>query len=127
MKTFQSILLFIIAVILGWITIPIGLVSSFFIFIYKANIAGWWNKLGEYFLIFSIAIDVAGNVALGPLFNLIMIKKNGYKFGNRKETISSVLGKNKKLNTLTKKGLILSNILDKIDPNHVLDSIDNNV
>jgi hypothetical protein len=127
MKTFQSILLFIIAVILGCITIPIGIVSSFFIFIYKANIAGWWNKLGEYFLIFSIAIDVAGNVALGPLFNLIMIKKNGYKFGNRKETISSVLGKNKKLNTLTKKGLILSNILDKIDPNHVLDSIDNNV
>jgi hypothetical protein len=127
MKTFQSILLFIIAVILGCITIPIGIVSSFFILIYKANIAAWWNKLGEYFLIFSIAIDVAGNVALGPLFNLIMIKKNGYKFGNRKETISSVLGKNKKLNTLTKKGLILSNILDKIDPNHVLDSIDNNV
>lgn len=127
MKTIKSILLFIIAIILGCITIPLGMFSSFILLFLKANFKVWWNRIGEYFLIFAIAIDVAGNVALAPLFNLLMIKKNGYKFGNRKETISSALGKNKKLNTLTKKGLLLSNILDKIDPNHIFDSIDNQV
>lgn len=124
METLKNIGLFIIAIILGCITIPIGFISSLFITIYKRNIKAWWNRIGQYFLILAITIDIFGNVALEPLFNLILIKKEGYKFGNRKETISSVLGKNKKQNTLTKKGIKLSNLLDRIDPNHVLNSID---
>lgn len=70
------------------------------------------------------SIDVLGNVVCSELFNQVLINKNGYKFGNRKETISSCIGKNKRADTLTKIGLILSAILDFIDKNHSLDSID---
>lgn len=127
MRTLLNFGLLILAIILGAITIPIGSIANIFILMIKGNVKAWWNRLGDYFLIFAIAIDVTGNVSLGPLLNLIAIKKDGYKFGNRKETISSALGKNKKMNTLTKFGLYLSNLLDRIDPNHVLNSIDINV
>ena len=57
------------------------------------------------------------------LFNDILIKIGGYKFGNRQETISSVLGKNQRSNTLTRAGRILRFILDFIDKDHCLNSI----
>ena len=65
-----------------------------------------------------------GNVVLQHLLNLLWIKKEGYKFGNRDETISSVLGKNKQLNMLTGFGKGIDKSLDFIDPNHSLNSID---
>ena len=52
-------------------------------------------------------------------------KPNGYKFGNSKETISSALSKNKRDGTLSRTGKLLAWILDKIDKNHVLKSINN--
>ena len=127
MRTLTNFGLLLISIILGAITIPIGFAANFVILFIKANFKAWWRRLGDYFLIFAVAIDVTGNVALGPLLNLILITKGGYKFGNRKETISSVLGKNKKTMTLKPLGSWLSNVLDKIDPNHVLNAIDNNV
>ena len=59
-----------------------------------------------------------GNVILAPLFNKIMIKRNGYKFGDEDETISYVLGRNQITETLSKCGNLLANLLDWIDPNH---------
>ena len=53
-----------------------------------------------------------------------MGKKRGYKFGNRDETISSALGRNKRLGTLTRFGIFIDKILDKLDPDHSLNSID---
>ena len=70
------------------------------------------------------SIDILGNVVCSALFNQVLINKNGYKFGNRKETISSVIGKKKRAGTLSKTGLFLSSILDFLDKNHSLDSID---
>lgn len=58
------------------------------------------------------------------LFNQLLICKGGYKFGNRDETISSVLGKNVELNTLSKLGQLLNSILDFIEAGHSLNSID---
>jgi len=72
-------------------------------------------------------IDVFANVNAAELFNDIFIKKGGYKFGNPNETISSVLGKNQRDKTLTRAGRFLRRILDKIEPNHCLDSINKNV
>ena len=59
-----------------------------------------------------------GNVILAPLFNQIMIKRNGYKFGDEDETISYVLGRNQITETLSKCGNLLANFLDWIDHNH---------
>lgn len=56
---------------------------------------------------------------------LFLLEMGGYKFGNPKETISSVIGKNQRDNTLSIAGMILRVMLDKIDKNHCLKSINN--
>jgi 8-oxo-dGTP pyrophosphatase MutT (NUDIX family) len=58
------------------------------------------------------------------LLNAVWIKKGGYPFGNRDETISSAIGRNKQEKTLTSFGRIIDRILDQLDPNHSLNSID---
>lgn len=76
-----------------------------------------------YFLSTAASIDIWANREFRTLWNATLIKKGGYHFGLQGETISSVLGKNKRDNTLSKTGKILANILDKIDKNHCYKSI----
>ena len=79
----------------------------------------------QYFLKMAISIDQLGNVVLQDLFNDILITtKSQHSFGDEDETLSSVLGKNKATQSLTKFGTLLANFLDWIDPNHVLNSIE---
>ncbi|WP_298473046.1 hypothetical protein [uncultured Maribacter sp.] len=117
---FIGILLFIISVILFLITGPLGLIYGFCHKLFKNGIIG----IGEYLLKIAISIDQLGNVLMQHLLNALWIKKGGYKFGNRDETISSAIGKNKQLNTLSSFGILIDKILDIIDPNHSLNSID---
>jgi hypothetical protein len=69
------------------------------------------------------AIDILGNVISANMFNDILIKSNGYRFGRRGETLSSVIGKNHIDNTLTWTGSVIRKTLDSIDTNHTLKSI----
>lgn len=75
------------------------------------------NKKG-YFKSSAINLDKYANREFRTLFNKTLIYKKGNQFGNINETISSVLGKNERDNTLTKTGKCLVWILDKIDKNH---------
>lgn len=75
----------------------------------------------------AVSIDATGNVVCGDLFNKILRKEGGAEFGKRKETISSVLGKNQLTGTLTKAGRILAAILDFIQKDHCFRSIDSHV
>lgn len=72
----------------------------------------------------AVSIDQMGNTIGAPLFNDIFIKVGGYKFGNTNETISSVIGKNYRDNTLSRCGKLLRRILDFMDDNHSLKSIE---
>jgi 8-oxo-dGTP diphosphatase len=119
-KPFIGLLMFILSIALSIITIPFGLLFGVFYTLYKSSIIG----LGEYFVKMAISIDQSGNVIIQHLFNTIWIKEDGYKFGNRDETISSVIGKNQIIGKLTYFGKLINNILDYIDPNHSLNSID---
>jgi hypothetical protein len=66
-----------------------------------------------------------GNVVCQHLFNYCLVKKESrYKFGNVDETISSVLGKNKLEKTLTILGIYLLSLLEFIDSNHGVKSIE---
>ena len=76
-----------------------------------------------YFKSSAVNLDRFGNSEFRTLFNLTLKKKEGYKFGNMEETISSVLGKNQKGNTLSFAGKVLVFILDTIDRNHCKKSI----
>ena len=53
----------------------------------------------------------------------MLINKEGFKFGNRKHTISYVIAKNKRTKTLTLLGCFIGNCLEIIDKNHLEDSI----
>lgn len=68
---------------------------------------------------------------IGVAHNGIQVSRLGvgyyqlpYKFGNIDETVSSVLGKNQNLGTLTKSGKWLNRLLSKFDPNHSIDAIE---
>ncbi|MEZ4968893.1 MAG: NUDIX hydrolase [Flavobacteriaceae bacterium] len=115
-----GILLFLISILLFIFTLPIGLLYGIFHGMFKKGIVG----LGEYLLKIAISIDQLGNVGMQHLLNLLWIKKGGYKFGNRDETISSALGRNNKLGTLTKFGSAIDKFLDFLDKDHSLNSID---
>ncbi len=119
-KPFIGPLLFFISIVLLIFTGPLGLIYGFFHTLFSRGLIG----MEEFLLKIAISIDQLGNVIMQHLLNLLWVKKGGYKFGNRDETISSVLGKNKQNNTLTGFGKSIDKILDFIDANHSLNSID---
>ena len=84
-----------------------------------------WKVLKGYFLESATDIDRFGNRNLRTLLNTTLITDKGYKFGDYRETISSVLGKNKLTKTLTTTGKVLCAILDFLDKNHCIKSIRN--
>ncbi|NND15420.1 MAG: hypothetical protein HKN89_03765 [Eudoraea sp.] len=117
---FIGLLLFLISLLLLVITGPLGFIYGFFHGLFTRG----FNGIGEYLLKIAISIDQIGNVLMQHLLNMLWVKKGGYLFGNRDETISSALGKNKAQGTLTGLGKMIDSILDFIDPNHSLNSID---
>ena len=82
-----------------------------------------WRVLDGYFFQTAIDIDRFGNRNLRTLLNLTLITEYGYRFGDERETISSVLGKNQRDYTLTVAGKLLAKLLDWIDKNHCEKSI----
>jgi hypothetical protein len=113
-----------ISLVLAGLLFPFGLIITFFINLYKRQWKLSFKRLDDQFLSIATSVDASGNVVCKDLFNLVLIQKGGYEFGKRKETISSVLGKNQRDGTLTTIGKSVAFILDKIDPNHCFNSID---
>ena len=104
--------LFLIAVVLGTLFLPFAILFVAFDSVF--------NLMGD----IALSIDMAGNVFLRRPMNYWLITDAGYKFGNRKETVSSVLGKNQRDNTLMPIGKWIAKVLDTIDPGHCKESID---
>ena len=118
-----EILLLLIAFILLIILLPIVIIYMFLKYLFtgrKRMITVWACRTAR-------SIDVFANVEASELFNDTLIKSGGYKFGNRQETISSVLGKNQMTDTLTRVGKGLRIILDCIEPGHCLTSINDDL
>jgi 8-oxo-dGTP diphosphatase len=106
---------FLLLIISAGLTAILGLFLLLFGAIYMAYV----GKSATYYLRLAIAIDAFGNVLGYPLFNLIFIKKDGYKFGNRRDTISYVLGMNKLAGKLWGGGIPLAWLLNKLDKDHL--------
>ena len=82
-------------------------------------------RSSDYFRDTAKTIDQYGNRDLRKLWNATLIRKQSTNhFGNIKETISSVLGKNQKDGTLTYTGKFLTLILDIIDKDHCKNAIE---
>ena len=120
-----NLLLLIVALALGIVLVPVGLmVGTLMSFLKKKWYRGIFY-LGQNFRVIAVSIDQLGNVACSHLFNLTLIKKESkHLFGNPDETISSVLGKNKLRNTLSRTGIILTKILGFFEKNHSIKSIE---
>lgn len=71
----------------------------------------------------ALGLDQIGNAVCRDMFNRLLIEEDGYKFGKVQETISSVLGKNQMLDTLSLWGWILVSILELFEEDHCLKSI----
>ena len=111
-KFFGGLFLFLIA----WaLFLPLSLLNFL-------AVAIKFKDLG-YFKSSAVNLDRFGNSEFRTLFNLTLRKKEGYKFGNMEETISSALGKNQQNGTLTRTGKALVWILDLLDRNHCKKSI----
>ena len=108
----MSFILFVVSII---VFLPLSVINIFLVILKGGNLSNYFKET-------AIDIDRFGNRNLRTLLNETL-QKNGYKFGDERETISSALGKNKRDKTLTKTGIIICNILDYLDKNHCINSI----
>jgi len=118
---FKSFSLFLIALLLLLITAPIGFVYA----LLRQLIFEKAKSLSLFFIELALVLDEAGNVVMQHLLNDALLVKNEhtYFFGNKKETISSVIGKNSLTGTLSTLGKALDAFLNLIDKGHALNSI----
>lgn len=72
----------------------------------------------------AISMDKLANVYFSFLLNLTLRKKGGYHFGNHRDTISEVIGRNRLDGTLTKAGVFVDAMLEIIDPGHSIKAIE---
>jgi hypothetical protein len=121
MPLFKSLLLFCIAFVLFFTTAPIGFLYA----VVRQSLVKRVHSLSVYFLELALALDNAGNVLMQHVLNDLLLIKNEktYLFGNKMETISSVIGKNLVTRTLSPLGLALNSFLHWIDKDHSLNSI----
>ena len=121
MPLWKNFLLFCIAMILFLITAPFGFLYA----VIRQSCIKSVNSLSVYFLELALALDNAGNVLMQHVLNdtLLIKNQNTYLFGNKMETISSVIGKNLVTHTLSPVGVLLNTFLHWVDKNHSLNSI----
>lgn len=115
-----GLLLFFVATILCMLIAPLGWIFGCVKLMFSGGVNGYNRKC-------ALSIDQTGNAICSELFNSVLIKKDGYLFGSPDETISSVLGKNYLQGTLTTTGKAINSILNSIEKNHTIKSIDNTV
>ena len=116
----MGIILYLVAIFLSLVLyIPATIYALF-----KIGIKSGFKGINAYFFKKAMSVDQFGNVWAKALFNDILIKKGGYKFGDEDETVSSALGKNKLRGTFKRTGTLIAFILDFIDPNHCIKSIE---
>lgn len=125
MKILSAVFLNVIAITLAIVLYPISVVYSILSMIYnKCDQTTWYL----YFYNAAIGLDESGNTVASRLFNDLLIHKDkGYHFGMPGETISSALGKNVERQTLKPLGSALNWLLNKIQANHSIISINNKI
>ena len=123
-KLLLSILLLTVAVLLFLLLLPFAIVWGIGASFWRRKFKNGTIEVADWFYAWAISIDQLGNVVCKELFNDALITPAGVEFGNPDETISSVLGKNKLKSTLTKTGKALDWLLNKLDPNHSINSIE---
>lgn len=127
----KSLVLFLIAGALSVVLLPLGIiwtVGEILVRIFSSDQKKSAFSKSIWFLtatLHSLALwlDQIGNAVCRDMFNRLLIEEDWYKFGKIQETISSVLGKNQMLDTLSLWGWILVSILELFEEDHCIKSI----
>lgn len=123
MRNVKSLLAFFLHLflfLLAWaLLLPLTLIT-YLVVCFKSSPKG-------YFIGTALNLDKFANREFRTLWNNVLIKKSGYQFGHIEETISGVLGKNKRDGTLSFVGKALATLLDFLDKNHCIKSIDETI
>ena len=127
----KSLVLFLVAGALSVVLLPLGIiwtVGEIIVRIFSSSQKKSAFTKSIWFLtatLHSLALwlDQIGNAVCRDMFNRLLIEKDWYKFGKVQETISSVLGKNQILDTLSLWGWILVSILELFEEEHCIKSI----
>lgn len=123
--TLWGFVLFPLSLLLLFATVWLGMLYTLLRLPISFSFRALLERWNHYFFVLAVSIDQFGNVAMQDLFHdFLLTKKAQHLFSDEDETISSVLGKNKETQTLSRLGLLLANFLDWLDPNHVLNSIE---
>jgi hypothetical protein len=123
----MGIVLFLVAVVIKWVLFPFAVLYNVVNVVWNYPLKMWYKCLERDAYRAAYSIDQQGNTMYHRMLNDFFIKRTSAdKFGNPDETISSVLGKNKLTDSLTGMGILLANILDALDKNHVTKSIEQN-
>jgi hypothetical protein len=112
----RGFILLIIALLLSVVLLPIG-------FTFQV-IATLFRSIDSYLFQIAKSIDQHGNLVCAELFNLTLIKKKGYRFGDMDKTISYALGRNAETKTLTYLGKKVCNLLNVIEKDHVKKAVE---
>jgi hypothetical protein len=112
----RGFILLIIALFLSVVLLPVG-------FTFQV-IATLFRSIDSYLFQIAKSIDQHGNVVCAELFNLTLIKRKGYKFGDMDKTISYALGRNAETKTLTYLGKKVCNLLNVIEKDHVKKAVE---
>ena len=101
---------------------------QFFLKFKRRKIGNVLDELVLYELDKAVSRDQTGNVVHHTILNTHLIDANGYKFGDKDETVSGVLGINEVLHYIENKkiGKWLVKVLNNIETNHCKISIDRN-
>ena len=93
--------------------IPLTIINRHYVDEKYGNTDGYWQSTAK-------NIDIWANKEFRATWNAKLIIPSGYKFGIEGETISSALGKNQLMETLTAEGKKLVKILNKLEKNHCI-------
>ena len=98
---------FLLLIIAVFLIIPLTIWNLIVVKKNKGNVKGYFFNTAK-------NIDIWGNQEFRSLWNGRFIAENGYQFGRKNETVSSVLGKNERDKTLISLGKFLVNILNPL-------------
>jgi len=126
LRFLSNLILLCIALVLGVVLLPVGFIYGIISSFFKVKWYEGVDYISTNFLMVAVGIDQLGNVTCAGLFNLCLLSRNDnrYPFGNPDETISGVLGKNEKAESLSTIGKGLNWILNFVDRGHSIKSIE---
>ncbi len=122
MKQIKTLLkwigLILFAIIILTVFVPpafvIGVIAKF----WRRSIGNAMDEFSSDLKATAIVLDILGCVTIFNWLWFLFKKKNGYKFGSINDTVSYVLHRNYKDETLTKFGKWLYNTINRADNGH---------